>query len=61
MRTTLFAWAEAQGLSVEELAQKVGYSVRHLLRIRKGEWPVTEAFVGRVVLRLGDWARCLFF
>jgi transcriptional regulator with XRE-family HTH domain len=58
--TGLFDWARDQGLSVEALAERLGYSARHLYRIQGGEQPVTDAFVGRVVLRLGEWARELF-
>jgi hypothetical protein len=60
MRTTLFVWAEKEGISLSELARRLGYSERHLLRIRDGDYPVNEQFAGRVVLRLGDWARALF-
>ena len=58
--TTLFEWAKDQGLSIEALADRLGYSARHLYRIQAGVQPVTDAFVGRVVLRLGEWARSLF-
>lgn len=61
MRTTLFEWAEAQGLSLDDLAEKLGYTTRQLYRIRAGEYPVTETFAGRVILRLGEEARGLFF
>lgn len=61
MRTRLFDWAIEQGLSLAELAEMLGYSERQLYRIRDGEYPVTEVFQARVVLRLGDWARSLFF
>lgn len=61
MQTTLFDWAQQANLSLEDLAEMTGYSVRHLYRIRDGDWPITEAFIGRIVLRLGDWARSLFF
>ena len=60
MRTRLFDWAEKQGLELTDLAQMTGYSERHLLRIKSGEYPVNDAFRGRVVLALGDWARSLF-
>ena len=48
-------------MSMPNLAARLGYSERHLRRIRDGDWPVTKAFAGRVVLALGDWARSLFF
>lgn len=60
MRTTLFDWAAQKGLTIADLAACLGYSERHLLRMRDGEYPVNEQFAGRVVLRLGDWARSLF-
>lgn len=60
MRTTLFEWAEEQGLSLSELGDKLGYSERHLRRIREGEYPLNDAFVAQVVFRLGEWARALF-
>lgn len=61
MRTSLFEWAKEEGLTHKELAQKLGYSERQLYRIRDGHWPVSEAFMARVVLKLGNWARSLFF
>ncbi len=60
MRTTLFEWADAQGLTLESLSQKMGYSTRHLRRIRDGEYPITKPFMARVILQLGPWAKCLF-
>ena len=60
MRTTLFKWARENDMSMPNLAARLGYSERHLCRIRDGDWPVTKAFAGRVVLALGDWARSLF-
>ena len=60
MKTTLFDWASAHGYDLDALAQLLGYSVRHLYRLRKGEQLVTPQFMGRVVLALGDWARALF-
>lgn len=60
MRTKLFEWAEKQNLDLEYLAKKIGYSERHLKRIRDEGFPVTEEFQARVVLRMGDWARALF-
>ena len=60
-RTKLFEWAKEQGMTLKKLSEITGYSVRHLMRIRDGEWPITEAFIGRIVLRLGDEARSLFF
>ncbi len=61
MRTSLFEWAKGEGLTHGELADKLGYSERQLYRIRDGHWPVSEGFMARVVLKLGDWARVLFF
>lgn len=61
MRTSLFEWAKDAGLTHRELAQRLGYSERQLYRIRDGHWPVSEGFMARVVLKLGDWARVLFF
>jgi transcriptional regulator with XRE-family HTH domain len=60
MQTTLFDWAASKGLTLADLAARLGYSERHLMRIRDGEYPVNEQFAGRVVLRLGDWSRSLF-
>lgn len=60
-KTTLFEWARAQGWSRTELARRLGYSRRHLLRIEEGEQEITDQFIGRVVLRLGEEARSLFF
>ena len=61
MDTSLFEWAKDEGLDMKELATRVGVTWRHLYRIRKGEYPVTENFRARVIFRLGDWARDLFF
>lgn len=60
MRTRLFEWAAERGLSIADLSDRLGYSERHLYRIKNNEWPVTEEFEARVVLRLGNWARDLF-
>lgn len=60
-QTRLFDWATEQGLTMSELARRIGYSRRHLYRIRSGQTPITEEFVARVVLRLGERARSLFF
>lgn len=60
METTLFEWAEKQGYNLQELAEITGYTDRQLRRIKNGEMPVTEAFAGRVIFRMGDWARSLF-
>ena len=61
MKTRLFEWAKEQGLSPQQLSTRAGYSERHLYRIKTGEWPVTEDFMARIVFRLGDWARELFY
>jgi hypothetical protein len=60
MKTTLFDWAEKNGYGLVALGKLLGYSARHLRRVRDGEQPVTPAFAGRVVLVLGEWARSLF-
>lgn len=60
MQTSLWAWADAQGLSLAALARRLGYSPEHLSRLRSFAYPITPAFAGRVVLVLGDWARALF-
>lgn len=61
MNTSLFEWAKDEGLSMKELAARVGVTWRHLYRIRNGEYPVTANFRARVIFHLGDWARALFF
>jgi len=61
VKTSLFEWAKNEGLSMEALGERLGLSWRHLYRVRSGEYPVTENFRARVVYRLGDWARRLFF
>jgi hypothetical protein len=58
--TKLFTWAAAQGLTMNELARLTGYSRWHLAKIKNNRYPVTETFVSRVVLRLGEWSRSLF-
>jgi len=61
VNTSLFEWAKDEGLSMKELAARVGVTWRHLYRIRNGEYPVTANFRARVIFHLGDWARDLFF
>ena len=61
MQTRLFEWASEHGLTVHDLAPMLGYSERQLYRIRDGHYPVTEVFMGRVIYRLGEDARSLFF
>jgi len=60
MRTRLFEWATEQKLSMGELATMTGYSRRQLERARR-RGAVPQEFQARVVLKLGDWARSLFF
>jgi hypothetical protein len=62
MRTTLFEWASEQGISMRRLARMTGYSERHLYRVWKepGKF-LNQGFADRVVGRLGEWARSLFF
>ena len=60
METRLFEWAEEQGIALNQLSAMLGYSTRHLYRIKNGEYPITDSFRGRVILRLGDVARSLF-
>jgi len=60
MKTRLFEWAEKEGLTMQELAQITGYSRFHLSKIKHGKYPLTEAFVAKIVLNMGDWARTLF-
>jgi len=60
MRSTLFEWAEHEGIRMADLAERLGYSERHLWRIKAGDSPVTQQFMARVVLHLGEWARSLF-
>jgi len=60
METTLFEWAERRGYNLQDLAKMTGYTDRQLRRIKNGQMPVTETFAGRVIFRMGDWARSLF-
>ena len=60
MQTTLFKWADENGLNMAQLGGRLGYSERHMYRIKTGETPITEGFVAQVVYRLGEWARALF-
>lgn len=60
MKTTIFEWAERQGYTLQDLAKMTGYTDRQLRRIKNGYLPVSEAFAGRVILRMGEWARSLF-
>jgi transcriptional regulator with XRE-family HTH domain len=43
----LLAWKEQQGLSVTELARRLGLDPGYISRILNGERPVGDAFVGR--------------
>jgi hypothetical protein len=60
METRLFEWASSQGISTEKLAEMLGYSARHMYRLKASPKDVPEALAARTVLRLGDWARSLF-
>ena len=60
MQTTLFKWADENGLNMAQLGERLGYSERHMYRIKTGETLITEGFVAQVVYRLGEWARDLF-
>lgn len=60
MKTTLFEWAERQGISTEELAKMLGYSDRHMYRLKASADDAPESLAARAVLRLGEWARALF-
>lgn len=55
-----FEWARDQGYSMADLAKRLGYSERHLYRIKNGEYPVTRAFQARVVFEFGADTRGLF-
>ena len=55
-----FEWAADKGLSMADLGQKLGYSERHLWRLKAGDYPITEGFKARVVYAFGDDARSLF-
>lgn len=60
MRTRLFEWAAREGISTERLAAMLGYSERHMYRLKAKPEAVPETLAARAVLRLGDWARTLF-
>ncbi|OPZ82991.1 MAG: hypothetical protein BWY76_02492 [bacterium ADurb.Bin429] len=60
MRTRLFEWAAREGISTERLAAMLGYSERHMYRLKARPDDVPETLAARAVLRLGDWARTLF-
>ena len=60
METKLFEWASREGISTENLAEMLGYSARHMYRLKASANDVPEALAARAVLRLGDWARALF-
>ena len=48
-RTTVFDIAKEQDKSIKWLAEKYGYSVPHLCRLRKGERPISAEFVRRTM------------
>ena len=58
--TNLFEWAEGKGLDIPALAKALGYSERHLYRVKGGDYPVTRGLICRVVFVFGDDARSLF-
>jgi len=60
VRTRLFEWAAREGISTERLAAMLGYSERHMYRLKARPDDVPETLAARAVLRLGDWARALF-
>jgi len=53
-QTQLFEWAKKRQLGLDNLAMLTGYSVRHLRRLRDGDYPVTEAAVALLTFRLAD-------
>jgi transcriptional regulator with XRE-family HTH domain len=53
LKTDLFAWAKAQGMTLEELGEKVGYRAGTLSMIQRGHRPVTRRLRNAVVARLG--------
>lgn len=55
-----FDWASKQGLSIADLSKRLGYSERHLWRIKAGHSPITEGFKARVVYTFGEDTRSLF-
>jgi len=58
---SIFDWAEREkGLTLAALAEHLGYSLRHVYRLRSGESPVTPSFVARAVMTFGDQVRPLF-
>lgn len=55
-----FDWADAQGLTMRELARRLGYTERHLYRIKNGETQDTRNFQAHVIVEFGDDVRSFF-
>lgn len=61
MHTTIFEWWRKSGRTLKELAETLHYSSDYIYRVAGGQHPITESFVARCVLHLGDETRFLFF
>jgi len=57
-----FVWIrDFKGMSIPRLAKTLGYSPKHMYRIRDGESPCTRSFAARAILEFGDEVRPFFF
>lgn len=54
MRTSLFQIADEMGIRYTWLAEKLGYTVEYLSRIKHGRVPITDEFQRRVCLLFPD-------
>lgn len=61
MQTRIFEWWKGQGRTLRELAERLHYNYRYLCALHQGHYPITESFMARCVMHLGDHVRSLFF
>lgn len=53
LKAALRKWADDRGLTPADFARATGYSYNHAYQLLKGEMPVTDATVGRLVMVWG--------
>lgn len=60
VQLTFWEWAQRRGYSVNQLAEKLGFSPEHISRLKNRRLPITVDFVARCVLAFGDEVRPFF-
>lgn len=49
----LRGWIDRSGLNIPQFAREMGYSYNHALLVVKGERPITEETLGRLLITYG--------